>query len=281
MLNKNFECTNEVFHVLKCFTLPKLHSIDIASGLIKPTYVTSVSPQSAIPKLEECWFYHVMDLPSLGTVNHFGSWDLRGRFDDYIGHTPLSGKTLLDVGTASGFLSFEAEKRGAVVTSFDVPSGDTVNIDPRTDAGEKRAEITKLHNSYRLAHRLLGSRAQSAYGDALELSRHVGPHEIVLIGQMLVHVRDPLAVLEQACKVARETIIIVEGSFESEVPVARFYGAQFPGTNSWWHLSTGLYRDAFGIFGFAIKQATKSTYLCNHPAQAGKQEIWTFVAERK
>ena len=33
---------------------------------------------------------------------------------------------------------------------------------------------------------------------------------------MLVHVRDPLAVLEQACKVARETLILVEGSFHLE-----------------------------------------------------------------
>jgi hypothetical protein len=98
---------------------------------------------------------------------------------------------------------------------------------------------------------------------------------------MLVHVRDPLAVLEQACRVARETVIVAEGSFESADPLAHFFGAQFPGTNSWWHLSTGLYRDAFSIFGFALKRATPSTYLCNHPAARGMQQIWTFVAERK
>jgi 2-polyprenyl-3-methyl-5-hydroxy-6-metoxy-1,4-benzoquinol methylase len=47
-------------------------------------------------------------------------------------HTPIAGKTLLGVGTASGFLTFEAEKRGAQVTNFDVPSGDTANIDSLT-----------------------------------------------------------------------------------------------------------------------------------------------------
>ncbi len=80
--------------------------------------MVSTSAQPALPKLEECWFYHVMDLPGLGTIEHPGSWDLRGRFDEYIAHTPISGKTLVDVGTASGFLSFEAEKRGAIVTSL-------------------------------------------------------------------------------------------------------------------------------------------------------------------
>lgn len=240
-----------------------------------------VSDRSHLPDLSDCWFYHVMDLPGLGTVNHHGSWDLRGRFDQYIGHVDLSGKTLVDVGTASGFLTFEAEKRGALVTSFDVATGGSINIDPKTDAHLKNIEIQKLHNSYRLAHGLLGSNARQAYGDALELSKYVEPHDIVLIAQMLVHVRDPLAVLEHATRVAREKIIIVEGSFPSETPIARFFGAQYPGTNSWWHLSDRLYRDVLDLFGFRIISAAIGTYQCNHPDQRGMQQIWTFVAERK
>ena len=69
------------------------------------------------PDLNECVFYHSMDLPGLGTVE--GQWDLRGRFDEYIGGIDVNGKTFLDVGAASGFLSFEAERRGASVISFD------------------------------------------------------------------------------------------------------------------------------------------------------------------
>src|SRR6266403_2835052 len=69
---------------------------------------------------EECVFYHALDLPSFGAVE--GHWDLRGRFDEYVGYTDLRDKTVLDVGTASGFLSFEAEKRGATVVSIDASS---------------------------------------------------------------------------------------------------------------------------------------------------------------
>jgi 2-polyprenyl-3-methyl-5-hydroxy-6-metoxy-1,4-benzoquinol methylase len=58
-----------------------------------------------------------MDLPGFGSV--IGQWDLRGRFDNYTGRVPLAGRTVVDVGTASGFLSFDAEKRGALVTGFD------------------------------------------------------------------------------------------------------------------------------------------------------------------
>lgn len=54
----------------------------------------------------------------------------------------------LDVGCASGFLTFEAEKRGATITSFDVSGGDVVNIDPKTELAAKRPEVVKMQNGY-------------------------------------------------------------------------------------------------------------------------------------
>src|SRR3954453_19690526 len=72
-----------------------------------------------LQRLEDCYFYHTMELPGLGIVK--GHWDLRGKFDDYIGRVELGGKSVLDVGTATGFLSFEAEQRNAArVVSFDM-----------------------------------------------------------------------------------------------------------------------------------------------------------------
>src|SRR6476620_5525485 len=72
-----------------------------------------------IDRVEDCFFYHAMELPGFGLIP--AHWDLRGRFDDYIGGIDVRGKSVLDVGTATGFLSFEAEKRGASrVLSFDM-----------------------------------------------------------------------------------------------------------------------------------------------------------------
>jgi 2-polyprenyl-3-methyl-5-hydroxy-6-metoxy-1,4-benzoquinol methylase len=72
-----------------------------------------------VETLDECFFYHTMDLPKFGLVH--GHWDLRGRFEEYVGGVEVSGKSVLDIGTATGFLSFEAEKRGATrVLSFDM-----------------------------------------------------------------------------------------------------------------------------------------------------------------
>src|SRR5258708_12202619 len=78
--------------------------------LAQPRYVKSPS---------DCFFYHTMDLPSFGEVR--GQWDLRGRFNEYIGDVDLTGKSVIDVGAATGFLSFAAEKSGAArVLSFDI-----------------------------------------------------------------------------------------------------------------------------------------------------------------
>ena len=83
------------------------------------------APPRFVDRLEDCFFYHAMDLPGFGLVP--AHWDLRGRFDEYIGGVDVRGKSVLDVGTATGFLSFEAEKRGDTATAaFATKAGSTL-----------------------------------------------------------------------------------------------------------------------------------------------------------
>ena len=72
--------------------------------------------------IDECRFYHTLEHPTFGRVE--GTWDLTGRFDDYVGRISVTGKRVLDIGTASGFLTWESEARGATVTSFDVETAE-------------------------------------------------------------------------------------------------------------------------------------------------------------
>ena len=64
-----------------------------------------------VTDLEDCLFYHTMDIQGKGTVQ--GSWDLRAGIDRYLGGVDFAGKRVLDVGTATGCLSFHMERRGA------------------------------------------------------------------------------------------------------------------------------------------------------------------------
>jgi hypothetical protein len=89
----------------------------------------------------------VVDFPD-GSIAE-GHWDIRGRFDEYIGHYPIKGKTVLDVGTATGFLAFSAEKAGAAhVAALDVRSADEFRRVPFRDSQYQttRAEWIALNN---------------------------------------------------------------------------------------------------------------------------------------
>ncbi len=224
----------------------------------------------------ECEFYHSMDLPQVGSIS--GYWDLRGRFADYIAHTPIEGRTFLDVGTATGFLSFEAEKCGASVTSFDADGPERYEYVPGNTSDDP-ASYLRLRNGYTFSHELLGSKANLILGDIYSMSQRVQPHDVVLVGQILVHLRDPLSALQQAAAASRDILIITEGSFESDLPVSVFLGGESP--YSWWHLSTGVYRTYLDLLGFDITSVTKGQYTCLHKDNLGEVDLWTFVAKRR
>ena len=79
-------------------------------------------PPAEPPALTDCRFYHSIELPGIGLQQ--GYWDLRGGYDDYFGGQDFSGERVLDIGTSSGALAFEIERRGASeVVAFDLDEG--------------------------------------------------------------------------------------------------------------------------------------------------------------
>ena len=164
-----------------------------------------------------CWFYHSMDIPGIGAVH--GAWDMRGKFKEYMGGLDVRGRTFLDVGTASGFLLFEAEKHGANVTGFDAESGAQFQVIPGRGAHDYSDGFRQMQNGFWLAHKAFKSRAKVIYGDIYRMSELVPKHDIVLVGQILVHLRDPLGAIQQASLVANDYLVITEGSFEITNPL--------------------------------------------------------------
>jgi hypothetical protein len=231
------------------------------------------------PDLSKTWFYHAMELPGIGPVGMEDGWDLRGRFDEYTGHVPLAGRTVLDVGTASGFLSFEAEQRAASVTSFDAGSVDDRDDRPQ-DSQRQYAidELNRMHAGYELAHRAFDSRAKIARGNIYQLSKIVSAHEVVIVGQILVHLKDPYNALREAAACCSDTLIIAEGSFDANLPYAYFVGGA--AATSYWHISNAMYRDWLEKFGFTLVYQNRSSYTCRHPKSSPEHEVWTFVARR-
>src|SRR5258708_6408482 len=83
------------------------------------------------PADHECYWYHSMQFSDGPSVE--GSWTIPD-FNDYIGGYVLEGKTVLDVGTASGYLAFAAEKAGAKVTAIDAASTNEFRLVPFASA---------------------------------------------------------------------------------------------------------------------------------------------------
>jgi SAM-dependent methyltransferase len=238
-----------------------------------------------------CHFYHEMDLPSFGRQRGF--WDLTGRFDDYVGGTPVDGRTVLDVGTATGFLSFEAERRGARVTSLDANRPEHFhqlpihNSEYVLDYPGWRAKtarwIEELHNGYWLCHRDLGSQARCIYGDVSRLDPSVGVFDVVILGQILVHLRDGLSALAAAASVCTETIVITEGSFPNDTPIAALSGRAhlLDVSYAWYQYSHGWYREVLAMLGFASVEVSTDTYTCHHAHHKSAIELTTVIGRRE
>jgi SAM-dependent methyltransferase len=232
-----------------------------------------------------------MDLPISGSQE--GHWDLRGRFDDYISRISVGGKSVLDVGTASGFLSFEAEKRGAKVVSIDastamhwdrVPFIESIHA-LNYDAWFERAGkyLDDIKRSYWLAHRELKSANEVYYGSAYELPSELGKFDIVIVGQILVHLRDVVRALSSIAARCRDSLMIAEGMIENPEPVSHWLArADRPENDySFWHHSTGLYHELLSILGFELQSKENRNYRCNLEGSADGVSITTLVFKRR
>lgn len=234
--------------------------------------------------------YHTLDLPTLG--HQEGVWDLRGHFDDYTGHVAFAGKTVLDVGTSSGFLTWEAEARGATVTSFDVSGPECFYELPMRNSERSVNQPRKLEKlnewieadrrNYRQAHRDLGSAASCVYGNVYDISQAMGMFDVVLVGQVLVHLPDAVGALSAAASVCRETLVVIEGNYPTDTPLAALCArADRPDIPyAWYHYSHGWYREVLAMLGFANVTITVSSYICNQADHADMIELATVVGTR-
>lgn len=217
------------------------------------------------PDRAACHFYHAFDLPG-GESIPGTEWDLRGLFRQYVGDVALDGKSVLDVGTASGFLAFQAEQSGATVTAIDCR--EALDRDNLPFAGAARlfdfvawqdrasADLVRLKNSFWYAWHVLGSQIRVAYLPLRELPLTEERFDIVIAGAVIEHLADPVSAIGAFCRAAREMVVL------PYTPVARgpamFMSAMNPWRQVavdyvWWRLSRGLYEAVFANMGFTIE----------------------------
>jgi SAM-dependent methyltransferase len=241
--------------------------------------------------LEDCYFYHSMSIPNHGEV--VGEWDLRGRETIYLGNVDVAGKRVLEIGTASGHLCFWMEKQGADVVAYDLSENQSWDIVPYAtrDFSEyvqgRKAHIRKINNAWWLAHESFKSKARVAYGTVYDLSETLGRFDIVTLGSILLHLRDPVLAMQKAANLALSTIVITDLQLlPHEQAIARLSngrvirflpdaGATEP-WETWWHLSPNFVAEVLRVLGF--NDITSSSH--KQRFRGGDVELFTIVARR-
>jgi SAM-dependent methyltransferase len=239
-------------------------------------------PPEQIPAFDECFFYHTMEIPGHGVVK--GPWDLRAGVDAYLGNVSFTNQRVLEIGPASGFLTFEMEKRGANVVSAEVTDDPGWDFVPYPAAllqevfGPRRERMHRLKNSYWFAHDAHQSKAQVYYGDVYHLPTELGEFDIAVMGSVLLHLHSPLQVIAQCAQRAR-TIIITEKLYPDleGKPICRLFpNPKNFSWGTWWNFSAAFFAEFLAVMGFS--PATMTTHTQYHNGAA--HTLFTIVATK-
>jgi hypothetical protein len=199
----------------------------------------SAAPQN----LERYFWYHTIDLGNGDLGNGLitpGQYDYRATIRDFGFPQDLSGKSVLDIGSATGFFAFEFEKRGADVTSVELPSlyeldrfpGQDVETNirkiqrmmfPRRSGplGEYQPEFSPeelyfflLEGPFRFCADRLKSRVKRVYSSIYNLTlsalgRTEG-FDLVFVGDVLLHTLRPFDALAAIAPLVKGCLTIAQ-----------------------------------------------------------------------
>jgi hypothetical protein len=225
-------------------------------SMAESTLATRYERPWDVRDLRECLFYHTMDLPGVGTVH--GEWDLRHDLGRYLGGENLSDKLVLEIGPASGCLTFHMETMGANVTAVDVDETTAWDIVPRSGLNiadaltTRRAGARLLRNGFWFAYKQFHSRARVVYTNVYDLPPDIGNFDVAVLGMVLLHLRDPLLALSKCAEYAN-TLIVTEllPSGLSDQPVCRLLPSlDNPTYDTWWSISPAFLVQFLQVLGF-------------------------------
>ena len=173
-----------------------------------------VTPPKEVPDIKDCAFYHITELPGVGTVGQ--EWDLRENIDEYLGNVSFAGKRVLEVGTASGFICFHMEKLHADVIAHDLSPDYEWDIVPMQQYDYKeliaafKNNIRKLNNGFWFAHHKLNSKARVVHSPVYSIPHEIGEVDIATFCDILVHLQNPFMALKRALSLTREKVIVTD-----------------------------------------------------------------------
>jgi SAM-dependent methyltransferase len=241
--------------------------------------------ERSVTDRSSCNFYHTVELPD-GSLTQ-GQWDLRQGVDQYLGDVDYLGKTVLEIGPASGFLSFHMERKGAQVTGIEPPIETFWDLVPRAgmDLELKKAQfrehIQRIRNSFWYFHTAYGSGVKLYEASAYDLPAELGQFDIGLLGSILLHCSSPVKMIESVSRRVKDTMIICDTYREhlGNGPVCSLLPSIDNNTiDTWWLFTPQFFINYLGVLGFTRSSIVRHRQLMV-PSNAW-QEMFTVVASR-
>jgi tRNA (mo5U34)-methyltransferase len=198
-------------------------------------------------------WYHTIDLGN-GLVTP-GACDYRSTLPLFQFPTDMTGMNVLDVGSATGFFAFEFEKRGANVTSVELPSIADWDMPLGEDREKTLKELMAIHQvntvedlqyrhldgPFEFCRKVLNSKVKRCHSTIYDLSpEKLGrdAFDLVFLGDILLHIFSPLKALASVAPLCRSTLIISQElpNTEDPQPMMQYIGGETRGgdSRSWW-----------------------------------------------
>jgi tRNA (mo5U34)-methyltransferase len=164
-------------------------------------------------RLDQYDWYHSIDLAPGVTTK--GMFDNRHALS-IIPFPDLRGKRCLDVGTHDGFFALHMERQGASeVLAVDLPDlaaldyPPEIRHDPTIDLSKK--EMLSRHGGFPVLREVLDTKVEWRGSSVYDLNPDdVGTFDVVVVGSLLLHLRDPVRALDAVRGVVRGSLVVAE-----------------------------------------------------------------------
>ncbi|MEO7272126.1 MAG: hypothetical protein ABIX28_02395 [Vicinamibacterales bacterium] len=224
-----------------------------------------LTPIEIRQSVEQYEWYHRIDLGE-GIVTP-GQYDLTPLLPHYGLPEDMSGLSVLDIGPAHGFFAFEFERRGATVTTAELPSWSEHDVGPALlDEFEGFGDrpIAYHRGAFGFAIEARQSRVNRLFCNIYDLTpERVGMHDLVFCASVLLHLTDPLRALFAIRKVCRDQAIICTGidiaPHTAEDPRALFIGQ--PDGQAFWLPTVACLEQMVRAAGFPRHERVSTFHL--------------------
>lgn len=261
-----------------------------------------------IPK--NCFFYHVQEIPGI-TKPTTGLFDLRENINQLLGKCNFKNKKVLELGPASGFITFYLESLGAKMTCVDLSikkdKWDTVphaNKNWKKIQKQQMKELSKVRNAFWFAHNKHRSKAKLIETHIYNLPKSTPMQDYGLLATVLLHIQNPFLALQMMSSKVKERMIISDfindmgiastkkkfkisnvAKYISNIYFTKNTLTKFLPRNSspnlnydtWWKLSPNTIVEMMKILGFEKEEYLEHVQYCN----SKPIDMYTIVFRRK